>query len=252
MTPRDHNLPDDDCGYECIEPTLGEQIWRLGAPDCPAELRPRLEAHLRHCAHCRLELAIERRVGAELETGGLRISPGRGGSRKAAWFSGAGVAALAAGLALLLLAPPRAAHQDMIVRGDDQPAIERPVPDEVVRGGRPQLRWTELAGANRYQVRITMVDGGYTWTSTTTEPQAAVPEGMELPVGARFRAEVEPIPAHAAPDGALRTSFRTGDAGEWFSYRLRRGAPAGRWLAGAGVLGALTGLGLGLLNLRRR
>jgi len=159
-------------------------------------------------------------------------------------------AALAAGLALLVLMPPSAPHEQMTLRGDEGPSIERPVAEEVVLDRRPTVRWTALPRARTYAVTVEAVGGDYRWTTNTDTPEATVPAGEELPTDTRFRVSVEPVPAHAAPDGALRSSFRTGDPAAWFGHRLRHGADLARGLGTVGFLGFAAGLA-GLLRLRR-
>lgn len=237
ITPLNRTGLDGQDEFECLDPDLGEQLWRREEPECPTELFERLEAHLTYCAYCRLQVAVEERTVAGLREGRLRVTLGSGrGGRIVRWAAGTGAMALAAGLALILLLPPRAPHEDMVMRGEGQPGIDRPVPGEVVLGGRPEVRWTELEGANRYNVEISMVGGDHSWSTTTEDAAVAIPEGMDLPVGARYRVNVAPVPGHVAPDGALRSSFRTGGGGQWIGYRLERGAPAGRLVGLAGGL----------------
>ena len=232
------DLPD----YECIDPSLGEQMWRLADPECPAELQGQLQTHQAYCSHCRLQGAFEDKVVGGLGSKRLRLSkvPPRIISfpePAGAWGAGLGAVALAAGFALLMLLPPRTTLDGRIMRGDEtQAAILRPVADEVTLGGHPRLRWTPLEGATRYEVRIEQVGGGYAFRTATTETELSVPEGMQLPVGERYRLVVEPVPRHAAPEGGLRSSFATGGIGRWLEYRLRRGSRGGLALGGLGVI----------------
>ncbi len=235
---------------ECLDPVLGDQLWQLSTSDCPSGLRTRLEHHLTYCAACRLQQAVERGIETGLRNGDLVLpAPVPRFARVANWTVACGTTALAAGLVLLFVLPPAAPHDGMVLRGDDGPAIERPVPDEVVRGGRPTLRWTPLAGATRYEVRVTAADSDHTWTTSTREPVATVPPGEDLPLDMRFRARIEPVPAHLAPAGGIRTSFCTGSTRKWLSYRLRHGHTPGRWLGGVGLAGLLAGM-IGLLARR--
>jgi hypothetical protein len=241
---REHGNGHQDRDHECIDPALGSELWRRHDPDCPAELRARLDAHLAYCAACRLTVAVEAGVAAGLRDRTLHVEQASGAHRVSRWAGGSGAGLLAAGLALLLLLPPRAPHEGLVLRGDDGPAIVRPVPDEVVLGGRPAFRWTPLAGANRYDLQVTMVDGTAAWSTTTDQAEAAVPAGMDLPRDARFRVSVQPVPAHVAPGGALRSSFRTGGLRAWLGYRARQGSPVGRVVVFGGLLGlAVAGVG---------
>lgn len=240
-----------DEGYDCLDPTLGNELWRLADPDCPAELRGRLETHMTYCADCRLQIAVERHATGGLRDGSLVLAPDTDQwGRPAFWIAGLGATALAAGLALLVLMPPTAPHEHLTLRGDDGPAIERPVADEVVLGREPTVRWTPLDGATRYDLRVEAVDGDYNWSVSTDTPAATVPQDRSLPADTRFRVRVQPVPAHLAPDGALRSSFRTGGFGAWFGHRLRHGAAAGRALGGVGLLGLVAGM-FGLVRWRR-
>jgi hypothetical protein len=239
MTNNILNFHDD--AATCLDEKLSAELWRLEDPDCPSDLRQRLDHHVTYCAACRLQLAVERRIAGGLADGSLKLRRRRPAA--GTWFTGAGAAALAAGLAMILLLPPLAALDGVTVRGDDQPGIERPVPDEVVFGRRPTLRWTPVSGATSYEVRVTAVDDNATWTTTTTGTEVTVPEGFELQENARYRLRVETTPAHVAPDGGLATSFSTGGAGSWLQYRLTHSAAGGRWVGGLGALSLLVGLG---------
>ncbi len=242
----DVHIEHDQNDIECLDEVLGDQLWQLSTPKCPADLRARLETHVTYCAACRLQLAMERKVEAGLRGGELSLPrPVFRMDRAASLTAACGTMALAAGLTLLLMLPPSAPHDGMVLRGDDGPAIERPVPDDVVLGGRPTLRWTPLKGATRYDVQVTAVDGDHTWSVSTREPEVTVPSGEDLPLDTRYRVRVAPVPAHVAPDGALRTSFRTGGTGAWLNHRLGHGSDWGRGLAGVGLAGMLAGaLGL--------
>jgi len=240
-----------ESGYECLDPTLGAELWRLADPDCPDELRSRLETHVKFCADCRLKLAVEHGTATGLRDGSLDLTLGANWrSRPAVWTTGLGAAALAAGLALLILMPPRAPHEQLTLRGDDGPTIERPVADEVVLDRQPTVRWTALAGATRYDLRVEAVEGDYRWSVSTDNPEATIPREHSLPAATRFRVRVEPVPAHLAPDGALRSSFRTGSLGAWFGHRLSHGVDAGRALGGVGLAAFMAGLVV-LLRSRR-
>jgi hypothetical protein len=238
---RDHDLT----AHECIDPELGARIGRLTAPDCPPDLARRLEIHRAHCAHCRLRLALEERVTRGLGAGVLTLarSPGAGGRdrgrplRRAGRLGlGFGAVAMAAGMAAMLLLPPRAVLEGRVVRGEQRQAVTRPVADEVVLGGHPQIRWTALEGASRYDVDVRQVGGDLRWSTSTPAAAVEVPEDEALPVGERYRVTVTPVPPHAARDGQLSTSFRTARLGPWLAYRLGRGVRGGQIAGGVGLL----------------
>jgi hypothetical protein len=221
MTGTTPNRPDESGTTECIDPELGGRLWRLHDEACPAKLRGRLETHVAFCADCRLQLALERHAEAGLRSGALALPPADSRpSRWVAWSVGFGAAALAASLALLLLLPPATPHERLVLRGHGDPAIERPIADEIILGRRPTVRWTPLPGAARYDLHVESVDGGYRWSVSTGDPAATVPADHELPANTRFRVHVKPVPAHLAPHGSLQTSFRTGGARAWFAHRL--------------------------------
>lgn len=251
MTEKMPYPPDDEQDEVCLDPDLGRQLWQLQDPQCPADLRVRLETHVAFCADCRLQLAVERDAVAGLHDGTLVLATSdRKRSFWAVWSAGIGTAALAASLALFAILPPSAPHERLVLRGDDGPVIERPVADEIVLGKRPTVRWTPLPGASRYEVQVEAVDGSYRWTASTDQPAAAVPATQPLPAATRFRVRVDPVPAHLAPAGAMRSSFRTGGLGAWLVHRARYGAGSGRALGVFGLASLAAGA-LGLSVLRR-
>jgi RNA polymerase sigma-70 factor (ECF subfamily) len=96
----------DTAGYECIEPRLGSDLWRLEDPDTDAARRAHLETHVTFCASCRQQRAVESATEAGLRMGELALGSSAGqGMRQIRWLAGAGVAALVAGSALLLVHP---------------------------------------------------------------------------------------------------------------------------------------------------
>ncbi len=234
----------------CIDTTLGTELWRLETADCPAELRSRLETHVTYCAACRLQLAVERKVVAGLGDGSLVLRrPAPAYARYAVWSASVGITAVACSLALMLLLPPIAPHSAMTMRGDDGPSINRPVPDEVVLGGQPTIRWTPLEGVTSYNVQVETVDGNHRWSTNTPTAEITVPASDELPLNMRCRIRIEPVPAHLAPAEGLRTSFRTGSTGSWIQYRLGHAKSISRWFGGFGLAGILAGVA-GLLTRR--
>lgn len=206
--------------YECIDPELGAELWRLEDPDTDDELRSRLGRHLRHCAACRQRNALSRVVAEGLRDGRLTLRPVAAGASWAIWSQGLGAGALAACLALMLALPPRLPATALTMRGGDGPVVTAPLPGSVILDRTPVLRWTAVAPATRYHVTIREVGGDYQWQGETTAPEIAVPAGARLPRPARLRASVEPVPAYVVPDGALQFSFRTGTLGEFALFRL--------------------------------
>lgn len=234
----EHEIPRD--GYECVDPELGGELWRLDDLGTDDALRGRLEAHISICARCRLQLATEERARTGLRNGRLTLRGGRPRSRITPLsLGGAGALALAAGVALVLLLPPRALEEDLVLRdGTGRPVITRPVPGEVVRGDKPCIEWTPIEGATAYRVTLRQVDGAYEWAHETTGPPACVPADAALATSARYRVVLETVPGYLAPGGGHHTSFRTGTLGEFLRYRLDA-APG--WVLILGALGTLLG-----------
>ena len=98
----------DISGYECIDPRLGSDLWRLEDPDTDAAIRARLETHVTFCASCRQQRAVESATVVGLRMGELSLGSSAGrGLRRIRWLAGVGAASLATGLALVLTAPAR-------------------------------------------------------------------------------------------------------------------------------------------------
>jgi len=228
--------------YECIDPDLGEQLGQLEDPATDGRLRQRLLNHCESCAACRLQLEIDEKIVAGLRDGSLHADVRRGSG---AWWPqilrGGGGLAMAAGLTLMLLLPPGSPEPQGVMRDEsERPVVERPVAEEVV-GSTPTVRWTPLEGVASYHVTVTSDDSSIRWSGRTTEPSLTIPRDAELPLGHRYRVLVKSVPTHRAPDGGLRTSFRTGRLDQIAVYRLQRGAP-GLWgLVIAGLALAIAG-----------
>jgi hypothetical protein len=228
---------------ECIESSLGELLWQIDDPALAPDLATQLELHIRHCAACRLQISLQRDVESGLRNGQLKIHASL--NDVPAWVrpvSGFSGLALAASLALIFIIPPSLPNSNMVVRGGDDPEIISPLPDVVIHDRTPHIQWTTMERANKYRVSVRTVDGQYSWSSETTAAEVTIPDESHLPASARLRVSVEPIPAHAAPDGAIRSSFRTGSWREFLGFRV--GAAPREILAGAllGGLGLLIGL----------
>jgi hypothetical protein len=157
--------------FECVEPELGDLLWKRGMPDLEPELRARLEDHLLVCDACRLTLATEERTVRGLRSGALRLEePARrrwrraleGFSRspRARWLIRGGSLAVAASLVLILLVPPSPPRGGDLRRAAAAGSrFERPLEDEVVLSDRPGLAWSPIPGASSYRVEISSVGG---------------------------------------------------------------------------------------------
>jgi len=120
----------------------------------------------------------------------------------------------------MLMMPPRPPGQVGVMRAEsEQPKMLRPVAEEVV-GATPELHWTSIEKASAYQITVSSDDGEFTWSEHTAETKIKVPNDSPLPVGQRFWVMVEPIPAHLASAGGMRSIFRTGNMPEIARYRL--------------------------------
>ncbi|MBC8426281.1 hypothetical protein H8E07_19365 [bacterium] len=237
----EREIPQD--GYECVDPDLGGELWRLDDPETNRALRGRLEVHVSICARCRLQLATEDWTRSGLRSERIVLRGERSRTRiTPLHLGGFGAMALAAGIALVFLLPAGTLDKDMLVRGNpEQPAITRPIPGEVVHGNKPRIEWTPIADATSYRVTLRQVDGSHEWSHETTDPQACVTDDALLATSARYRVLLETVPAYLASGGGLHSSFRTGTTGEFMRYRLGT-APA--WAIALGALGAILG-GLG-------
>jgi hypothetical protein len=264
---RSDRVPDGPWpGYECVEPALGAEIWRLDDPRSDAALRTTLELHLEICDDCRLRRATERRVAEGLRAGRLVLSDdGRddssreeltvGRSPVAAgtparrprtvvrpfrrnpwlWTLTGGSTLVAAGIALLLLLPPLPRDGAGRFRGETGPTILRPVEGEVVLDRTPRVDWQPVDGATSYEVTVDEVAGGYEWSERTVESHAEVPPTSPLPADRTFRAFVEPLPRDLAAPGGETVSFATGDFPSYLRHRWSAGSPAARVIAVFGL-----------------
>lgn len=230
----------DRYGYECIDPELGEQLGGLDAPGIDERLRQRLRIHLESCAACRLQREVGDELAAGLREGRLDIDIVAGPGRRPRAVYATGWLALAAGLALLLLLPPQFRSVGLMRDESEWPAIVSPVPEEVV-GTMPTVRWTPIKAASSYRITVAAVDGAYSWSEQTAATRTEVRPAEPLPRGQRFRVTVEPVPAHLAPAGGLRSAFSTGRLDQIAAFRLRHAPPA-RWvLPAAGIMLLLSG-----------
>jgi len=231
-----------ESGLECVDPVVGERILDLSAPALDSAERTLLEAHADVCAACRLTLDLHQELRSRARSESGTTGGRRPGSRPGAtgW---AAVAALAAGLALAAILPPRPVGPRIDGRGDDTPQVLRPVEGEVVSAGDVAVRWTPVPGADRYRVRATDPEGATTWTGTT------VATDIRLPAEAsshETRILVTAEPQDIIPPGVMSVSYRTGGAWDVLRHRLLHSGALPQALGLGGVL-----LGLAAI-LRRR
>jgi len=156
---KDHE--DQTGSYECVQPELGHQIWRLEMKDTSDELRSSLENHLAVCDSCRLTLAAEVLVKEGARDNSLKIVKTSPAKRLSVLnFNLIGSISLAASLALALLMPP-GQLENSLVRGDGAPGFIRPVEGETIRQDTPELTWNAVPGATAYRVEISGVGNDY-------------------------------------------------------------------------------------------
>lgn len=218
-----------ETAYECVDPSVGSQLWRLEEAGVEPEIRARLEAHLEVCHACRLVAHLDRRMRALARAGELQISaPSRPSGRLLAWRGRMiGLAGLTAGasLALALILPPRPAGDLPSHRGGDGTKFERPVEGEVVPAGPVSFRWTPVPGASRYRLELRDEDGRQVWSGETATPGLRSPEAPALSRGRRYKATLDVQPADLLPPGRISVAFRPGSGWDVASHRLRFAHP---------------------------
>lgn len=246
--------PDVDLDYECIDESLGQEIWRLDDPETTAEVLDRLQGHLEFCAHCRSIRLIHNSLESGLKSGELKIqSPQPVGwirplAQVSSWMGG--VAAAAAVVLMFVQVPVPLLDNQLVRRGSD-PEITRPVADEIISNRRPVIQWENVEGANRYRVEVTAVGSDFTFSQTVETPEVKIPADQTLPGETRFRVNIQPVPIHLVKNGGYNSSFKTAKAGEYTRYRWSMRSELSRTLGWAGMGGFALGV-LGLIGLRRR
>lgn len=156
------------------------------------------QQHVSQCAHCEAELALWQEFEAQTPAGdegaavtwiaaeigrrrGMNSVPASRASRFRL-FGLPGFAALAAAVVLV-------AGLMYAVR-DREPALRAPAGSEVYRGGDITsmspvgnvhvvpglaLKWSFVAGTDRYDISVLEVDGTVLWQTSTSNPEAALP-----------------------------------------------------------------------------
>lgn len=237
--PHHHERPGDaTMNHECIDPDLGQDLWRLDDPSTAPELRQALLRHCHHCSACASTRALADLLDRAVKSGVVDLAgPRRHGQRRAQWSLSLGGAALAASLALVLLLPPPA--EQAPTRAALPPVrVIRPVTDEVIATPRPTISWTALERARAYEVTVTTEAGEERWRTRTEATEVRLPAGSDIDAHGRYRIWIEPVPSHLTPSGRFGSSFIRGDAWDAGRYRLKHAA---------GWVVALGGLGIALL-----
>ncbi len=226
--------------YDCVDPGVGDEIWRLDVPTIDADLRRELEAHVSVCHACRLHRDLDACARHLVRDGELHQGAAPpAASRISGVARAAGVAAalaIAASLAGVLFLPPRPVDTDLAVRGEGEARFTRPVEGQVVPAGACRLSWTEVPGATAYEVRVTDRDGGFTWSGATDRNRIDLPETTGLTGGTVYKAVLSARPVDLLPPGRTSVAFRAGTAFESVVHRLRW---ARLWIHGFGLAGLI-------------
>jgi hypothetical protein len=224
--------------YECIDPELGKELWRLDDPGTAPEQRRILLRHCHHCSACASVRALAETLDQAAQDGALnRLTPPRRPARWSPWATPFGGLAVAASLALIMLLPPSADTMRAPTRAAmPQAEIIRPVTDEVVATSRPTIRWTPLERAREYHVVVTTEAGNELWRTRTeaTEARPGRDDGIDAP--GRYRIWIEPVPKTLAATGSFGGSFVRGSIWEAARWRM---AHAAMWVVSLGVLGLI-------------
>lgn len=215
--------------FACIDPPVGDQIWRLEQPDPGSGLPAELEAHLSACHACHLLVNLDAKARelarcGRLESAGPVWRPRifRSHASRATWIAGLGLAASLAAMAFL---PPRPAGVASSVRGLDRVRFLRPVEGEVLAASRPVLRWSPIAGASRYVVEVRDQDGRSLWEGETSESEIRLPANLSLTHGREYRALLSAQPSDLVPPSHPSVRFRGGSYGRVVLHRLRWASP---------------------------
>lgn len=234
-------------GFECIEPDLGDQMWRLEGSGTESALHDQLVDHLAYCDACRLKQGAVRHLQRALADGDVELSrsdwrhaPSSSNrryhdviQRTGAW----GGLALAAGIALMLLLPPEMPGGNLTSRsGPDTARFLEPVESQVVSDRTLEIAWTSVEGASGYQLTLEAEQELYHLTETTSETSLRIPSESALPEQALIRACLVTIPPDLGPPGGISLTFRTGSPSEALGHRLQTAPLYSRVIAGVGLL----------------
>ena len=184
MRPGGTGNPTPDCLDDDTVAALAEGA--LGGVHRPAAL-----AHVAECERCRRAVASVARALAdpELATEIRVLEKGTPMRRFLPVALGVGTAAAV----LLLLIPPsledfRSPHRASPITAAPAPQAVSPV-GPVSRAD--QLRWTSVAGADRYRVTLFDIDGSVVYSTELTETSATLPPSLILEAGRTYAWRVE-------------------------------------------------------------
>ncbi len=188
---------------DCLQ---DEMIAALADGSLAPELRASVLPHIASCPRCRAAVASVARAVADPAVA-RELSVSAGGRR---WYRIVVPLAAAAVLLLLLVSP-----------GDDRlpghrgppppPPATTPVPRSPVGAVATvhELRWSAVAGADRYRVTVFDATGGVVYAAEASDTVVAFPDSVSLTPGASYLWKVD-----------ARTSFDRWAASDLAEFRV--------------------------------
>jgi hypothetical protein len=174
-----------DCFDEATVAALAEEGGALDA-----EARSALLPHLATCARCRAAVASVARALGDGEV--AREIAAASGGRGRRWYRVA--LPLAAAAMLVVLAWPRGPDEEPARhRAPTITATAAPVPESPVGtvAAAAELRWGEVAGADRYRVTLFDAGGRVLYETQLIETELALPDSVVLVPGRIYLWKVE-------------------------------------------------------------
>jgi len=243
-------VAEDTMNYECIDPDLGQDIWRLDDPVTAPELKQVLLRHCHHCSACASTRAVSQAVDQAVQAGIVGGTPPKRTLRagRSQWSVGIGGLAMAASIALIVMLPPRDFSREAVTRSSGgSPAILSPVTDEVIASSQPTIRWSPLDRARSYDVAVTTEAGVTIWSTSTASTSVRVPAESALGAPGRYRVMIEPVPSHLVPGRVFGSSFVLGNRRSAAVDRIQRSRV---WVRLVGILGLGTAMA-GLITMEK-
>ncbi|RKZ13564.1 hypothetical protein DRQ32_01320 [bacterium] len=206
---------------ECVDPLVGERILELTRPGLAPDSQEQLEAHLHVCAFCVGVIDLERRLSSTLR----KNQPRRVRRTRAPWLGGAAFAAAAGAAFCMFALPPRPIGPSVSIRGAGETRFVRPVEGEVVAPSGFVSEWTEVSGADAYELHLSEVDGPASWTASTTETRWRTGEDIQLAEGKTYQLVLSTLPADLVPPGSASVRFAAGGVSAQVTHRARQAQP---------------------------
>ena len=230
---------------ECVDTAIGERILEAGRPGLDPEMRHLLEAHLEVCAFCRQTVDLEQRLAAMIRAGSRRGARARGRGRRPLWAGAAALAAAAAAVFCMMTLAPRPVGPTVSIRGAESARFLRPVEGEVVTRDALSVNWTEVPGADSYELHLSEVDGPSSWTASTMGTRWEPCADVELSEGGSYRLVLATVPEDLSTPGSPSVRFRVGGSWDLVRHRMARAQPISYGLLVVGLL-------LGFYSIRAR